>query len=111
MTIAYLSVPLIFDKAAFSRYNASWPSFIHIKLSKHIYVTPNCREDDLRRAICLAFAFQNGAFLNKDVRGWQFLTIEAAETLCMVCLPPEEHIFIKNYLGNRPFRKSYFVSV
>ena len=24
------------------------------------------------------------------------LTIEAAETLCMVCLPPEEHIFRKN---------------
>ena len=21
----------------------------------------------------------------KDVRGWQFLTIETAETLCMVC--------------------------
>ena len=32
----------------------------------------------------------------KDVRGWQFLTIEAAETLCMVCLPPKEHIFRKN---------------
>ena len=32
----------------------------------------------------------------KDVRGWQFLTIEAAETLCMVCLPPEEHIFRKS---------------
>ena len=28
----------------------------------------------------------------KDVRGWQFLTIKAAETLCIVCLPPEEHI-------------------
>ena len=32
----------------------------------------------------------------KDVRGWQFLTIEAAETLCMVCVPPEEHILRKN---------------
>ena len=31
----------------------------------------------------------------KDVRGWQFLTIEASETLCMVCLLPEEHIFRK----------------
>ena len=30
------------------------------------------------------------------------LTIEAAETLCMVCLPPETHIFRKKYLGNRP---------
>ena len=28
----------------------------------------------------------------KDVRGWQFLTMKAAETLCIVCLPPEEHI-------------------
>ena len=34
-------------------------------------------------------------FQLKDARGWQFLTIEAAETLCMVCLPPEEYI-----LGN-----------
>ena len=45
----------------------------------------------------------------KGVLGWQFLTIEAAETLCMVCLPPEEHIFRKKHLGNRPFKKSYFV--
>ena len=29
-----------------------------------------------------------------------FLTIEAAETLCMVCLSPKEHIFRKKYLGN-----------
>ena len=28
----------------------------------------------------------------KDVRGWQFLTMKAAETLCTVCLPPEKHI-------------------
>ena len=49
--------------------------------------------------------------LFKDVRGWQFLTIEAAETLCMVCVPPEEHIFGKKYLGNRPFKKSDFISV
>ena len=28
----------------------------------------------------------------KDVQGWQFLTMKAAETLCMVCLPPEAHI-------------------
>ena len=29
----------------------------------------------------------------KDVRGWQFLTMKAAETLCIVYLPPEEHIY------------------
>ena len=28
----------------------------------------------------------------KKVRGWQFLTMKAAETLSIVCLPPEEHI-------------------
>ena len=28
----------------------------------------------------------------KDVRGWQLLTMKAAETLCIVFLPPEEHI-------------------
>ena len=28
----------------------------------------------------------------KDVRGWQFLTMKAAETLCTDCLPPEKHI-------------------
>ena len=28
----------------------------------------------------------------KDVRGWQFLRMKAAETLCIVYLPPEEHI-------------------
>ena len=49
--------------------------------------------------------------LLKDVRGWQFLTIEAVETLCMVCLPPEEHIFRTKYLGNRPFKKSHFIRV
>ena len=34
-----------------------------------------------------------------DVRGWHFLAIEAAETLCMVCLPSEEHIFRKKVFG------------
>ena len=34
----------------------------------------------------------------KDVQRWQFLTTEAAESLCMVCLPPEEHIFTKNWV-------------
>ena len=29
----------------------------------------------------------------RDIGGWQFLAIEAAETLCMACLP---HIFFKN---------------
>ena len=47
----------------------------------------------------------------KDVRGWQILTVEAAETLCMVCLPPEEHMFRKKYSGNRPFKKSHFIKV
>ena len=28
----------------------------------------------------------------KDARGWQFLTMKAAETLCIACSPPEEHI-------------------
>ena len=27
----------------------------------------------------------------------QFLTLEAAETLCAVCVPPEEHILEKKY--------------
>ena len=35
----------------------------------------------------------------------------SAETLCMVCIPPEEHIFRKKYLGNRPFKESHFVRV
>ena len=51
---------------------------------------------------CLDFEF-------KDIRGWQFLTIEAANILCMVV--PEGHIFRKKYLGNRPFKKSHFVRV
>ena len=37
----------------------------------------------------------------KDVRGWQFLKIEVAETSCMVCLPPGEYIFRKKYLGSK----------
>ena len=28
----------------------------------------------------------------KEVPGWQFLIMKAAGTLCIVCLPPEEHI-------------------
>ena len=28
----------------------------------------------------------------KDVQGWQFLTMKAAETLCIARLPPGEHI-------------------
>ena len=47
----------------------------------------------------------------KDVRGWQFLTIEVAETLRVVCLPPDEHIFRKKYFGDRPFKKSHSISV
>ena len=37
-----------------------------------------------------------------------FDNIEAAETLCMICVSPEEHIFRKNYLGNRPFKQITF---
>ena len=44
----------------------------------------------------------------KDVQGRQFLTLEAAESLCMVCLPPAEHIFRKKYLGNTTFQKVLF---
>ena len=33
---------------------------------------------------------------NRETR--QFLTIEAAETLCVVCLQPEEHVFRKKIL-------------
>ena len=29
----------------------------------------------------------------KDVRRWQFLTMKAAETLCIVCSPLEKYIF------------------
>ena len=60
---------------------------------------------DMAHSICLIklhetttrkrFRFFVSDYL-KDVRGWQFLTIEAAEALCMFCLPPEEHIFIKD---------------
>ena len=42
------------------------------------------------------FLFSN--LLIHDSRGWQFLTIEAAETLCMVCVAQEEHIFRKIYI-------------
>ena len=33
----------------------------------------------------------------KDVLGWQFLTMKAAETLCIVCLPLEKHISRKKF--------------
>ena len=47
--------------------------------------------------------------LFKDVRGWQFLTMKAAETLCIVCLPPEKYISWKKYLGNRLSKNSHFI--
>ena len=47
----------------------------------------------------------------KDVRGWQFLTMKASATLCIVCLPPEGHTSWKKYLGNRPSKKSRFIKV
>ena len=40
----------------------------------------------------LKFMLGTNTFVFKDVRGWQFLTMKAAETLCIVCLPIEEHI-------------------
>ena len=49
--------------------------------------------------------------MRKDVRGRQLLTTEAAEILCMVFIPPEEHIFRKTYRGNRPYRRSHFARV
>ena len=55
--------------------------------------------------------YQISPFTVKDVRGWQFLTMKAAETLCIVCLPPEERISLKKYLGNRPSKKSHFIRV
>ena len=49
-----------------------------------------------------------------NVGGWQFLTIEVAEILCMVC--HQRNIFPENkdklaYLDNRPFKKSRFIMV
>ena len=49
-------------------------------------------------------------FFFKDVRGCQFLTVEATETFCMVFVPPEKHIFRKKYRGNRP-SKSHILKV
>ena len=46
----------------------------------------------------------------KNVRGWQFLTLKAAETLYIVCLPPKKH-FLKKYLGNWPSKKSHFIRI
>ena len=37
--------------------------------------------------------------------------MKAAETLCLFCLPLEEHISWKKYLGNRPSKKSHFIRV
>ena len=39
------------------------------------------------------------------------MTMKAAETLCIVCLPPEKHISSKKYLGNGPSKKSHFIRV
>ena len=47
----------------------------------------------------------------KDFWGWQFLTMKAAETLCIVCLPPEEHISWKNIWVTDLPKKSHFVRV
>ena len=37
-----------------------------------------------------------------DVRGWQFLTMKAAETLCIVAHNQKNMFPEKKYLGNRP---------
>ena len=48
--------------------------------SPDVLNTPRCTEHTLHRV----------------VRGWQFLTVEATEVLCMVCVRSEEHIFRKD---------------
>ena len=48
----------------------------------------------------------------KDVREWQFLTIEAAETLCMVAFHQRNTFSEKNiWVTNHPLKKSHFVKV
>ena len=34
--------------------------------------------------------------------------METAETVCMACLPPEEDISWKKYLGNRPLKITFY---
>ena len=47
----------------------------------------------------------------KDVRGWQFLTIQAAE-ICVWFEYHQRNIFSeKKYLGDGPFKKSHFIRV
>ena len=46
----------------------------------------------------------------KDIGGWQFLTIEAAETVSGL-LTTRVTYFLKKYLGNRLLKKSHFISV
>ena len=58
--------------------------------------------------ICQMIGFLIDNIYIKDVRGWQFLTMKAAETLCIVCLPPEGIYFLKKYLGSRPSKKNTF---
>ena len=48
----------------------------------------------------------------KDVRGWQFLTIKVAETLCMVAYHQRNIFSEKNiWITDRPFKKSHFMTV
>ena len=66
----------------------------------------------MNKDLSLCLPFKCGITCNyKDVLGWQFLTTEAAEIPGMVCLSPEEHIFRKEHLGNRPFKKLNFIWV
>ena len=59
--------------------------------------------EEMRSIFVGIFLSSHPLFEVKDVRGWQFSTIEAAEALCMVCLPPDEIFFRNRYLSNRPF--------
>ena len=50
------------------------------------------REPNERGLILLSFANAFNLSPVKDVRGWQFLTMKAVKIVCIVCLPPENHI-------------------
>ena len=65
-------------------------------LRKSNYVNDDC---SISKLLCFSatignfMTYENQVdFQFKDVRGWQFLIMKVAETLCIVCLPPEEHI-------------------
>ena len=47
--------------------------------------------------------------LIKYVQGWKFLTIEAAETLCMVCSPSDKNILKKYSIWVTDLSKSHIL--